>query len=42
MPGSLADALDRLFNPDYNSAPCGYDIRFIGDLPKAHRGDVHV
>lgn len=42
MPGSLADALDRLFNPDYNSAPCGYDIRFTGDLPKAHRGDVHV
>lgn len=42
MPGSLAGALDRLFNPDYNSAPCGYDTRFTGDLPKAHRGDAHV
>lgn len=37
MPGSLPDALDILFNPDYNSLPCRH-IHFTGDLTKAQRG----
>lgn len=42
MPGSLPDALDRLFHPDYDPAPCGYDSHFTGDWTKAQWGEVHA